>query len=80
MSKQKVHGNPPHWRKRILLGFLWTLSFVVTVWTLIADPPHLEFWPTVAFLTVVALGIAIPVSIERKHQRKSNPDNPETNV
>lgn len=76
MSRPKDGQTPqPRW-KRLMLGVLWTLCVVATAWTLLASPPHLELWPTVALLTVVALGIAIPVSVERRHLRSSDPNEP----
>lgn len=84
-----INGDPqrnlPAKWKRIFRGVLLTLCLAVTVWILIADPPQLEFWPTFAILTVIALGIAIPVGIDRKRERaKRNghplPESPDTHT
>lgn len=69
MNDPGKHGDPATKWKRLISPVLLTCCLAVTAWSLISNPPHLEFWPTVAFLTVIALGIAIPVGIEKKRER-----------
>lgn len=69
MNDPGKNGDPPSKWKWLLRPVLLICFLAVTAWSLISNPPHLEFWPTVAFLTVIALGIAIPVGIEKKRDR-----------